>query len=447
LDALQEGIWVIDQDARTTFVNPRMAEMLGYTAEEMAGKHLFSFMDEAGIEIAKRNLERRKEGIGEQHDFEFLRKDGSRLYASLETSSIFEEDGTYAGAIAGLQDITERVKAAERLRESEERYRDLVEKISDVLYALDTQGVIRYVSPAIEPLLGYRPEQVTGKSFSQFIPPEDLDRVAQNLKELTSGELLGPNEYRVISASGEVRWIRLSSQPVIENDQVTGIRGVLTDISERVRAAEKREEAAAAAERERLARDLHDAVTQSLFAASAIAEALPSVWERDEVAARRGVEELRRLTQGALAEMRTLLLELRPAALTEQELEVLLHQLAEAMTGRTRIPVSVEVRGSCSLPAEVRIALYRIAQEALNNISKHARASMARIDLGCCADSARLRISDDGRGFDPEGLPSGRLGMDIMRERAQAIGASLSVESQPGQGTCIQAEWHNSQEA
>ena len=147
------------------------------------------------------------------------------------------------------------------------------------------------------------------------------------------------------------------------------------------------------------------------------------------------------MTQGALAEMRTLLLELRPSALTEQRLDVLVRQLTEAMTGRTRMPVTTQVTGDCNLPAEARIALYRIAQEALNNVVRHARASRATVELHCGTEYARLRISDDGRGFDPVTVRSGHLGLDIMRERAQAIGAELCIESQPGQGTHVLVEW------
>ena len=446
LEALQEGIWMIDADSHTIFVNPRMAEMLGYTVEEMAGKHLFSFMDEQGIALAERNLERRRQGIYEQHDFEFLRKDGSRLYASLETSPILDEEGNYAGSLAGVQDTTDRVRTMARLRESEERYRDLVEKISDVIYTIDREGVITYVSPAIERLLGYPSEQVLGQRFGRFVMPEDLGTMAASFQGLISGRDRGPSEYRLVTASGKVRWIHLSSQVISEGERVTGVRGVLTDISERVWAQEQREEAAAAAERERLARDLHDAVTQSLFSVSAIAEALPTIWERDQAQARLGLEELRQLTQGVLAEMRTLLLELRPSALTEQELDVLVPQLTEAMTGRTRMPITTRVTGDCNLPAEARIALYRIAQEALNNIVKHARASRATVELHCDAGYARLRISDDGHGFDPLRVPHGHLGLDIMRERAQAIGAELCIESQSDKGTRILVEWQVSPE-
>jgi len=113
---MQEGLWLIDKDSITTFVNPRMAEILGYTAEEMLGKHLFAFMGERGIEIAKYNLERRRQGIKEQHDFEFIRKDGARVYASLETSPITDEAGNYVGALACVADITERKRIEEELK-------------------------------------------------------------------------------------------------------------------------------------------------------------------------------------------------------------------------------------------------------------------------------------------------------------------------------------------
>ncbi len=107
IEMLQEGIWAIDTDARTTFVNQRMAEMLGYTVEEMLGKHLFSFMDDSGVEECKRLLDRRFGGIEEQHDFEFLRKDGERVFARIETAPITDENGVIVGAIAGVQDQTE----------------------------------------------------------------------------------------------------------------------------------------------------------------------------------------------------------------------------------------------------------------------------------------------------------------------------------------------------
>lgn len=206
---------------------------------------------------------------------------------------------------------------------------------------------------------------------------------------------------------------------------------------------ESAQELAAASERNRLARDLHDAVTQTLFSASLIAEALPALWEMDPDEGKGLLQELRQLTRGALAEMRTLLLELRPASLEEAELDELFHQLAEAATGRTGIPITVLVDATCDLPVNVHVTLYRIAQEALNNIVKHARATRAAITLRGCGDgtAVRLTISDDGRGFDPTAVSAEHMGLAIIRERAQAVGAELAISSSPGEGTRVLVSW------
>ena len=194
-------------------------------------------------------------------------------------------------------------------------------------------------------------------------------------------------------------------------------------------------------ERQRLAQNLHDAVNQSLFSAGLIAEVLPRVWERDPDEGRRSLEDLRQLTRGALAEMRALLTELRPSILTDADMEELLSQLGSAFTGRTNIPVDVTVAGQGKLPGEVQVAFYRVCQEALNNIAKHAEAGQVVIQLRYAAGAVELRLCDDGRGFDPAHVSPGRSGLSMMHERAQAVGAMLSIASQPGHGTEITLRW------
>lgn len=210
---------------------------------------------------------------------------------------------------------------------------------------------------------------------------------------------------------------------------------------ENARLYQQAQELAATQERNRLARDLHDAVTQTLFSASLIAEVLPRLWERNPEEGRRRLEELRQLTRGALAEMRALLLELRPAALTEVGLGDLLRQLAEAVTGRARLPVALTVESQCPLPPDAQVALYRIAQEALNNIAKHSRATQVAIVLHCQPDRVELCISDNGRGFNHTDISPEHLGLGIMRERAESIGAALTIESEIGRGTEITVVW------
>jgi two-component system nitrate/nitrite sensor histidine kinase NarX len=203
---------------------------------------------------------------------------------------------------------------------------------------------------------------------------------------------------------------------------------------------------AALHERQRLAQNLHDAVNQSLFSAGLIAEVLPRLWERNPVEGRRSLQDLRRLTRGALAEMRALLAELRPSILIDTDLGDLLRQLGSAFTGRTNIPAAVTVTEQGSLPAEVQVAFYRVCQEGLNNIAKHAAANQVAIHLQYHPGAVELRLCDDGCGFDPAHISPGRSGLGIMRERAQAVGAILSLTSQPGQGTEITIRWTQAQE-
>ena len=188
-------------------------------------------------------------------------------------------------------------------------------------------------------------------------------------------------------------------------------------------------------ERERLARDLHDAVSQTLFSASMIAEALPRQWQRSPEKALAQLAELHYLTRGAMAEMRVLLLELRPTSLLEVELPTLLRQLAEAIRSRKRMAISVDVEGEFNLQPDIKLALYRITQEALNNIAKHAEASQASIRLVSDASGITLTIEDNGAGFDPDHVQATSLGLEIMRERSEEIGATLTIESHQGSGT------------
>jgi signal transduction histidine kinase len=141
--------------------------------------------------------------------------------------------------------------------------------------------------------------------------------------------------------------------------------------------------------------------------------------------------------------MRALLAELRPSAITDTDLGDLLHLLGNALSGRINIPVTITVAEGVILPPEIQVAFYRICQEALNNIAKHAKANRVDIDLTHDGPAVELHIRDDGRGFDPEGtIPEhGHYGLGMMRERAEAAGAQLTVTSRPGHGTELNLRW------
>jgi signal transduction histidine kinase len=207
----------------------------------------------------------------------------------------------------------------------------------------------------------------------------------------------------------------------------------------------------AADERTRLARDLHDSVTQMLFTATLLTDVLPQIWRRDPEQGFQTLDKLRRLTRGALAEMRTLLIELRPSALQNIPLSELLSQLTEAITSRSGLPFQIAIDQIPLLPNEVQEAIYRIAQEALNNVVKHAQAIRVTVSLSATQAvvdqkgkpelQVKLVVQDDGVGFLKGTEPPGHFGMAIMRERAEAIEAELTIESQPGHGTLVSLAW------
>jgi two-component system nitrate/nitrite sensor histidine kinase NarX len=204
---------------------------------------------------------------------------------------------------------------------------------------------------------------------------------------------------------------------------------------------EQAKQTAITAERGRLARELHDAVTQTLFSANLIADVIPRIWKRNPEEGMQNLEELRQLTRGALAEMRTLLLEMRPESLERSDIKSLITQLADAFIGRVRVPVSLDIQGDCKLTHEVKVVFYRVAQEALNNIAKHSGARQVELHLECQPGQMNMIIRDDGLGFEPRTITSDHLGIAIMHERANSIGANMKIESQVGTGTTIELDW------
>lgn len=233
-------------------------------------------------------------------------------------------------------------------------------------------------------------------------------------------------------------------------DQLTLLKSIADQLGVAIENAhlfDKAEQAAIAAERNRLARDLHDAVTQTLFSASMIADVLPKIWGRQPEEGERRLEELRQLTRGALSEMRTLLVELRPAALEDTDLGDLIGHQVNAFMARTRIPVTYTRAGDQNPPPEIKEVFYRIVQETFNNIAKHAEAAAVQVLLECQPEHTRIVIQDDGVGFDPEAARSAGLGLSIMTERARATGTQIEVHSQIGQGTrlILTRERHNAE--
>jgi PAS domain S-box-containing protein len=165
-------------------------------------------------------------------------KEEKERIISWHTNTVFDETGRIIGILSSGEDITERKLVEKELRESEERYRDLVENLNDVIYMFDEKGVFRYISPAVETMLGYKPAEIVGRSLIEFIDSEDFKNFSASFQKVLSGRI-EPRELRILKKTGEICWVRSSNRPIIIEGKYIGLRGVLSDITDRKKAEEE----------------------------------------------------------------------------------------------------------------------------------------------------------------------------------------------------------------
>jgi PAS domain S-box-containing protein len=496
------GMAMMSLDRRILSINETSARITGYSVEELVNTDPGRLSHPDDVAVGMAQFADLVAGRIPQFQMEkrFIRKNGEVFWGRVSYSSVPGKEDQPEYLVGLIEDITEEREAGRTLAESEARFRTLYDsaEMGIVLVDLGSDGnlpldEIRFnhlvasqrLNPAMLRMFGYSAEELKHTAIASLIYPEDQGIDAQQFRQLLTGEIDSfRSEKRFVRKDGSVFWGRLTDSLARSADGTPQmVIGIIEDISaerdakERLasqeadhrrlleqRIAERTDELNAAnerlrekaaldavtAERTRLARDLHDAVTQTLFSTTLIAEVIPDLWEINRHEGLRRLEELRQLTRGALAEMRTLLVELRPNALVEVPLSVLLRQLTDAMIGRARIAIQLSAEGDAAggtrLPADVQVGLYRIAQEALNNVVKHAKASQAVVTLRQ-GETVRLTVADNGAGFDPGAVTADHLGLKIMRERAEAIGARLSIYSEPGDGTQVSVVWEVKREA
>ncbi len=265
----------------------------------------------------------------------------------------------------------------------------------------------------------YKPPQIAGE-----LMPESTQEI---ICPVMSAHHVGFLISGVASAERDV------TRDVKELEEIAALAG---PIIERVVHYSQARHDAAREERERISRELHDSVTQALFSASIIAQAIPRQWHDAPEGAKELLLELHQLTRGALAETRMLLLELRPEAIEQISLNELLKHLAEGMWSQRRINIDMEIDTVQRIDVDVKLALYRIAQEAINNVLKHANAANIAVRFHRRDGHYELRVVDDGKGFDLQTVNGPGIGLTTMRERAEMIRAELNMRSSD-EGTSV----------
>lgn len=493
-ESASDGMIISDiETGRVVDANPAAIAMHGYTREEFMGLHLTAYIhpDSQRLFSQAADVMQSKGGLLDVPAVH-LHKDGSSFFVDVRRTAIPFQARPCLLSI--VRDVTSRIDAERLLHERVELHtreqstlldisqtlasalelkpglildqlRVLIEYTHAELFVLEGTAMVALAVRGIQRLeetVPFRihlngPETLM-RLFNQHQPDRiadvwSADPSAQFLRSLLDDQsellLKGVRAWMWVPVAVKNRVIGSVGVAHVEPDYFTAHHAdlaltVANQAAITLINAELYEHAQALAtlqERQRLAQNLHDAVNQSLFSAGLIADVLPRLWDRDQDEARKSLDDLRRLTRAAQAEMRTLLAELRPSALTDTELGDLLHLLGNALSGRVNIPVTVTVAKEVNLPAEIQVAFYRVCQEALNNVAKHAKASRVDIDLQDDGTVIELRIRDDGKGFEPEQIFSGHYGLSMMRERAELAGIRLTITSQPGHGTELVMHW------
>ena len=466
VDTIADWVWEVDENGVYTFSSRSGGDLLGGSRGEIVGKTPFDFMPpEEAERVAPlfAELLARKAPIVDLENWN-IGAGGERICLLSNGVPILDEAGELRGYRGVDKDITARKRAEEELRRLSERLSVATHVGGVGVWDRDLEVGTTTWDEEMFALYGLETGQVGDiqEAWRAGVHPGDRERVDAELEAALRGEKDLDTDSRVVWPDGSTHVIRTladvqrdaSGQPVRligTSRDITEHRRVETELR-RLREEEvrrQREEAVVAAvadERSRLARELHDSVTQALFAATLKCEVLQQSAGSATPQMAQTVAELHRLTRGALAEMRALLLELRPDALDGVPLDELLRQLVAACEGRALVSVSLHACGGLQLAPDVKLALYRVAQEALNNVVHHAVATRAWVDLRRSGAAVHLVVGDDGCGFDAARVAPGHLGLSIMRERAAAIGALVNVETGPGRGTLVTLEWPGGQE-
>ncbi len=240
LNSLNEGVWVIDRDARTEYVTTRMAMLLGYSEEEMLGKHLFDFIQEEDATLCTEYLKRREKGIREIHDFVFLKKDNRKMYALMATTPIFNEDGEYTGSVAGILDITERKIAENKLEQSEKLYHSLIENLPVHVFRKDLEGRFTFVNTRFCELIGKPAEEILEKTDYDFYPAELADKYRRDDLHVVQSKTHFETEEQNRTIQGQEIRVNVIKSPILDaNGDCIGMQGISWDISEKVKLQEQ----------------------------------------------------------------------------------------------------------------------------------------------------------------------------------------------------------------
>lgn len=477
IDNINDGLTVLDEDGKIEFVNQRLCRMLGYRAEEIIGQGWQFIIYPQDIPIVQKEIERRRKGLPGHYECRLRHRNGNDIPCLISAACRLGPKGEYQGSVTVITDIT-RLKIMEReLRESEEKYKTVMKNSSDgmLIYRSEDFKLVE-VNQAFADILERTVEECLELKVPDTLHPESHDMVMDYIRRRAKGDPSVPTHYihTCITKTGKKRYMHtgvstLDCKPgyvsVVIRD-ITEIKQMEEDLrrqnqalceklaetqmlqkklsryQEQIRQLLKRTMEVDEKSRRRLAIELHDGAAQEIASALHRIKICLALLEKDPGQVRAEMEIMRENLQRGMQELRRAIFDLRPLSLDFLGLLPTLKEYLQKFQAETGIEVTLRVSGAeRELLPERAAAVFRIIQEALRNVKKHARAGSVLVSIAYLPDRLRVTLLDDGCGFSREeevrAVKDGRVGLLGMKERAQLLSGTLRVKSVAGKGTRV----------
>lgn len=457
VDTAQEGIWLLDAEDRTSFVNQRLAEMLGCQPEEMLDRPIFDFIDEALRKEAHAHLERRRQGLREHYDFRFRRKDGTDLWTIISANPILDPDGRYTGALKMVADITERKRAESRVRESERTLAEAqqIAHLGNWRWDIPTGRLVW--SNEMYRIYGVDPQQfnTTYDAYLDRVHPDDRELVRQLMDLAYEDHAPFAFEHRLLRSDGTLRVVYAQGRVVLDPAGLPSYMiGTALDITERkqieteleksreqLRALSAHLQSVREQERTSIAREIHDELSQALTGLKMDLSWLQKNMDSAErkVLAKK-LRSMTKLMDETIQTGRRISAELRPGALDDLGLAAAIEWQMQEFQTRTGIRCKLHstVGEELDLGADGSTAMFRIFQETLSNVARHAQASRVQVSLTEENGYLILSVRDNGRGITQAEMDHPQsFGLIGMQERIHLLAGEIKLEGNPGKGTTV----------
>ena len=455
LNSLAELLLVVGRTGIIQSANHAATLMLGLTKDELMGRNIEEFLssDTVNLEVMSSADVESDESRNAARHF-LLAEGGGRIPVSFSSSRIFDDDGHLRAIACVMRDIRTRLKTEEDLRRSEERYMLACRGANDGLWEWDGRSRKTFYSHRFCELLGYKEQELDPsiELISGLVHEDDQEELSRAIEEHRPDESPFDVECRIKTAGAGYRYFNLRGLGLHDGqDGASRFVGSIRDITERKQNEELRTRfleqviSAEEAERRRIARELHDETSQSLTSLKVALRAVEAALPTEELRTR--LEEIRKLAGGTLEEVGRLARGLHPSVLDDLGFKPAVQKLTRDFSRAHELKIDIHVgygSGGERLPLMIETTLYRILQEALTNVVKHAKASTISIVVERRATKVSMIIEDDGTGFAVEAMAlnrgvteSGGLGLHGMRERASLLKGDLTIESTKSGGTSL----------